>query len=123
MSTDNQGEKASEQKKSNAASSESSNSNLTENKGQELNTEKSDELNKSQTGLSQQLGKPVYDKQAESLESRTAEIESQYKQLKYKKFAQSAISSAFGDIFAAPSTEKEDSQNSESDKTKEQKSD
>ncbi len=69
--------------------------------------QKKENLDSSRTGLTAEFGKPVSTKK--DVVSLNEQIESQYQQLKYKKFAQSAISSAFGDLLG-PSKSKEASE-------------
>ena len=57
------------------------------------------------TGMTQQLGKPIVDKN--DVAKRAAEIQDQYKQLKYQKFNQSSISSSFDDLLG-PSKKADD---------------
>lgn len=62
---------------------------------------KASDLNASGTGLTQQLGKPIVDK--EEMAKRAAEIREQYQSMKHKKLAQSAITSSIGDLLGGPS--------------------
>lgn len=58
-------------------------------------------LNRTQSGLTQELGKPLVDS-SDSLSKQQADVESSYMQIKKaKRFAMSGISSAFGDLLGS----------------------
>lgn len=72
--------------------------------------EKQDSTNTSSSGLTQQFGKPIVDRKAESLTNKAEDIEAEYKKLKnLKKMAVSGVTHAFGDLLGKSSEKKTDS--------------